>query len=397
VPKPRLRALHVDHGIQARSSEWERHCAIHAAALGVGYQMRKLELIRAPGVNLEAAARHARYAALAEILAPGEVLLTAHHADDQLETVLLRLMRGAGVRGMRGIEAKRRFGPGYLARPLLAVTRQTLRAQAQAERLVWIEDPSNRDIRLDRNYLRAHVLPPLLERWPAAAAQAGRTAQRMLEAEQLLLELAELDAPVALAGEGPVPQAAVLALSPARQRNLLRHLIRLRGLPLPNAVQLGELLARLRVERPDAQTLVRWPGAEARLHRGQLYLMPPLPAHDAQTTGQLHPDRAWVGSAGQLALVPDAGPATLADEWVQAGLLVRFRGGGERLRGAPGRHSESLKHWLQQAGIVPWMRDRIPLLYAGEELVAIGDLWVRSDGTAGPRWRVRWTDHPALS
>jgi tRNA(Ile)-lysidine synthase len=125
--------------------------------------------------------------------------------------------------------------------------------------------------------------------------------------------------------------------------------------------------------------------------------MPPLPAHDAQTTGQLHPDRAWVGSAGQLALVPDAGPATLADAWVQAGLLVRFRGGGERLRGAPGRHSESLKHWLQQAGIVPWMRDRIPLLYAGEELVAIGDLWVRSDGTAGPRWRVRWTDHPALS
>ena len=393
----RLRALHVDHGLHPDSTHWAAACAAYAAALGVGYASRRLSWPAGDRRNTEARAREARYAAFAEWLRPGEVLLTAHHADDQLETVLLRLMRGAGVRGLRGVVPAMPFAAGRLARPLLAFTRQEIETEAAVRGLRWTEDPSNRDTRLDRNHLRARVLPALRERWPDAARHVGTSAARMDEAEGLLVALAALDAPVPLHGSEPLPQGAWLSLPPARQRNLLRHLLRARGLPLPNATQLEELLTRLHVTRPDARTRVAWPGAEARLFRQRLYLLPTLPAWNARAEFGLLPGRPWQGVPGRLELTPATDAAGLPDSWVQGGLRVRFRRGGERLRGAGQRPSEALKHWFQRVGIVPWMRDRTPLLYHGDELVAVADLWQREAQDASTRrWRLVWTEHPPL-
>ena len=165
----------------------------------------------------------------ASCLAPGEWLLTAHHGDDQLETLLLRLMRGTGVRGLRGIIAFGPFGAGELGRPLLDFTRAQLHAQALAWDLSWIEDPSNREPRQDRNYLRLHVLPALLARWPEAAQRATRLAEQMGDAERLLDALAAEDARP-LAAPWHVPHAVLAALEPARQRNLLRYSLRAVGL-----------------------------------------------------------------------------------------------------------------------------------------------------------------------
>jgi tRNA(Ile)-lysidine synthase len=400
----RLRALHVDHGLHADSADWARHCERRAAALGVRYLGVRVEVADRHRSGLEAAAREARYQALARLVEPGEVLLTAHHANDQLETVLLRMLRGSGVRGLRGILGFKVFARGYLARPLLAWPRAELRQVADAWGLKWLEDPSNLDIRHDRNRLRAEVVPPLTRRWPAAPRLLVRLAARMDEAETLLGELAAQDA--GRLGQGPPACRELLELSPARTKNLLRWLIRRAGLPLPSGVQLDELMAALAVTRQDAQPCVSWPGAQARIWRGRLYLGVPLPPASAPRLRiKLARGQGWQGPEGCVELVPageSSGPA-LPDAWLTAGLELRFRVGGERFHPAGHPHSRPLKQWLQEAGVVPWMRDRIPLLWREDRLIAIGDRWVSEQARAAcavragdSRWRVIWSGHPPL-
>ena len=398
TPCPEVRALHVDHGLQPDSRAWEGHCRVAAAALGAGYASLRCPVEPAPGESIEAHARAVRYRALEELLAPGEILLTAHHADDQLETVMLRLLRGTGVRGLRGIAPLQPFGAGFLARPLLGVSRAEILAAARDRGLEWIEDPSNRDTRFDRNYVRAELVPRIAKRWPAAARTVGRAASQMAEAQQILDEAALADAP----GDPDRIDCAVLRdLSPIRRRNVLRHSIVRLGLPMPDTRQMKELIRALDVRRRDAGTRVRWPDGEARIYRDRLYLLEPLPAPSPPGySGEVSLDRPWSGPEGRVRLVSGSEqglPAT----WAEEGFSVRFREGGERFRPMGRPHSRPLKKWLQEAGVPPWLRARIPLLYREDALVAVGDLWIADAAaeSAGnrTRWRVLWTDHPGLS
>jgi len=395
----RVRAAHVDHGLHPQSAAWSAHCASTAAALGAEFVAARVAVDLTAGQGLEAAARDARYRVLGELLAPGEWLLTAHHGDDQLETLLLRLLRGTGVRGLRGIIAFGPFAGGSLGRPLLGFTREQLRAQALAWNLTWLEDPSNQEPRHDRNYLRLHVLPALLARWPSAVQHAERLAEQMGEAEQLLDAVAAEDAR-SLAAPWHLPRAALAALPPARQRNLLRYLLRALGVGTPSARKIDELRAALLEARVGSRALVRWPSGEGRIFREALYLGPPLPPSSP-------PDRAarialradWTGPEGRLAFVPAADTDGLPESWLAEGLTLRFRAGGERFL-PRGRPHHSLKHLFQESGVVPWMRGRVPLLYRADSLVAIGDLWISAavDVAAAdePRWRVQWTQHPPV-
>jgi tRNA(Ile)-lysidine synthase len=396
----RIRAAHVDHGLHPRSGEWSAQCARTAAALGVELSSVRVAVDRASGEGLEAAARAARYRALGELLSPGEWLLTAHHADDQLETLLLRMLRGTGVRGLRGIIAFGPFGPGWLGRPLLDVTREELRAEAASRQLVWLEDPSNAEPRQDRNYLRLAVVPALRARWPAAAHHAERLAEQASDAERLLEAVARDDANV-LAEAWHVPRAALAALEPARQRNLLRYLLRTLGLGAPGARTIERLREALLESHAESRTRVRWPGGEGRVYREALYLLAPLPPPSPRGhAARIAADAPWTGPEGRVELTPaHAGPG-LAQSWIERGLTLRFRGGGERFRPHGREHHHSLKHLFQEAGVVPWMRERVPLLYRGDELAAIGDLWISAaagDALAKePRWCVRWTRDSSL-
>jgi tRNA(Ile)-lysidine synthase len=395
----RIRAVHVDHGLNPRSAEWSEHCARVAAGHGVEFVAARVAVDRESGEGLEAAAREARYAALRDLLVPGEWLLTAHHADDQLETVLLRMLRGTGIRGLRGIIEFAPFGAGWLGRPLLGFTREQLRAEADERRLSWIDDPSNSEPRHDRNYLRLRVLPALRERWPAVAQHAERLAEQASEAEQMLEAVAAEDART-LAAPWHVPRAALAALDPKRQRNLLRHLLREVGLDTPSARKLDELRRALLQAHAESHAHVRWPGGEGRIYRDALHLLAPLPpASPPGFTAQLAAGETWVGPEGRLALEPARDADGLPQSWLERGLTLRFRGGGERFRPRGRDHHHSLKALFQESGVVPWMRDRVPLLYRGDELAAIGDLWLSADVDAAPasepRWRVRWTEHPA--
>ena len=393
-----VRALHVDHALHPDSRAWGSHCRAAAAALGAGFKSLRCPVEAIPGESLEAQARHVRYRALKSLIAPGETLLTAHHADDQLETVMMRLLRGTGVKGLRGIAGVQPFGTGYLARPLLGVTRADILAAAQSLGLDWLEDPSNRDSRFDRNYVRAELLPRITARWPAAARTVGRAASQMAQAQQILDEVARSDT---TGDPGRIECPALRGLSPARRRNLLRHSMVQLGLPVPDTRQMDTLLEALEVRRRDARTQVRWPGGEARVYRDHLYLLEPLPAASPEGySGEVSLARPWRGPEGELRLVTATGPG-LPGNWAEEGFSVQFRRGGERFRPLGRQHSRPLKKWFQEAGVPPWLRARIPLLYREDALVAVGDLWVTAaaGGTdeSRTRWQVRWTDHPPLS
>lgn len=393
----RVRALHVDHGLHAQSAEWAAHCAHVASQLGARCSVARVTVPRTSGRGLEAAARDARYRALADAVQPAEAVLTAHHADDQLETVLLRLARGAGVRGMRGIHELARFGAGWLGRPLLRVPRREMHAQAVEWGLSWLDDPANTDERHDRNYLRRRIVPALVERWPSAPVNAVRLAEQMADAEAILETVAAADASAA-ADPRRVPVAVLRRLDAPRQRNVLRHLVRCLELPAPSAAKLEEL--REAALSGSANVTVQWAGAEARLFREHVYLLPALaPARGSGFSAVLRKRGDWKGPEGTLRFEPVNGGVGLPESWLDAGLTLRFRSGGERFRPFDRERSRALKDWLYDAGIVPWMRDRVPLLYRGDRLVAVADLALGADAVSPPpeqRWRVVWTDHPLL-
>ena len=373
-----LTALHIDHGIHPDSAEWARHCQQVCAGLGVTFRSQRVQLFAVADNGLEAAARHARYAALKQQLAPGEVLLTAHHLDDQAETVLLQLMRGAGVHGLAGIAPVCDFGAGRLARPLLDVSRATLLAYAQRHGLNWIEDDSNSNLRHRRNVIRHRILPQLQEQWPRAAELLARSACHAGEAAGLLDALAAADLNTCERDHATLSVAALRALSRPRLANALRCWLRRQGLSTPSSMHLTELIASIARDPASGHACLSWPGVELWRYRDDLHAAPPLPRPDTgldlpwDMTAPLDaPQFGW-----RLQAVASQGEGLATARLPTKPLHVRLRRGGETCR-LPGRqHRHKLKKLLQANHISPWLRPRMPLLYVGDELAAIADLWV---------------------
>ena len=396
-PRLKVRALHVDHRLQPRSRRWSAHCRRVARALGVPFSVRSARIVRGRGESLEAAARSARYGLLGAALAEGEVLLTAHHADDQLETVLLQLLRGAGVAGLAAMPAVAPLGRGLLVRPLLALRRAELHAWLAPQGLAWIEDDSNTQLHLDRNFLRARVLPVLRERWPAAASTVTRSARHAAEAQRLLDVLGETD--VARAACGAMLSAKVLRRLPLeRRRNALRLWIAAAGVRLPPTSRLDAIATTLLAAREDAQPLVAWEDAVVQRQADLLSLCRAAQPPDAlgELTWHWREASRCVLPApyGTLALQADArGPIDL--DALAPHLTLRARRGGERLRPVRGGPRRALKRLLQEAHVPLERRAHLPLIFAGERLIAAGDLWldesVQADDTRPRRGRLVWS------
>lgn len=266
-----VRAVHINHHLLPQANEWAAHCSSVAAKLDVPLKVVDVNVVQGAGISTEASARDARYRVLEDELQDGELLLTAHHQEDQLETVLLQLLRGAGVTGLSAMPADAPFGRGRHLRPLLDVSRAELEEQVRTSGLTWVEDSSNAALEYDRNYLRHNVIPALRERWPGAAATATRSARHLAEAQSLLDELARIDLASAVEGEALLV-SALQVLTPSRARNLLRFWIREHGFRPPSTVKLQEVLRQMLESRPDAHPRVAWEGAEIHRRRGRLYL-----------------------------------------------------------------------------------------------------------------------------
>lgn len=394
----RVRAVHVNHQLHPDAGRWLAHCEAVARTLRAEFSAQTVQVPHDPDEGVESAARRVRYDALRAMLRPDETLLTAHHADDQLETVLLALLRGSGVAGLAAMPRSRRFGSGWHVRPLLGFSRNELGEWARERNLVWLDDPSNDSTRFDRNYLRAEVVPRLRQRWPSAVHAAVRTAGHLGEAAQLLEELAARDC--ASASVGPcLSVPALAALGPSRRRNLLRYWLHSCGARPPSTRKLAALEHDMLVADEDRLPCVDWDEVEVRRHRGLLYCMPRA-AHRADDVVE------WAWTA-PLALGPLSGLLRaefahgrgLARAKLPPTLRIRARAGGEWLRLPGHAHRRQLKKLLQEANVLPWWRDRLPLLFAGDALVAVADLWISAEFAASEAEegvRIVWEERPRI-
>lgn len=387
----RLRAVHVHHGLQRAADDWEQHCRQECARLGIPFESRRI-VIPPDDRGPEASARDARYDALRGAMRPDEVLVTAHHREDQAETVLIRLLRGSGPSGLSGIRGLSAFAPGLLWRPLLESSRDQIVALARARELRWIEDPHNQDSRYARSFLRGEILPRLRQHWPAADRAIVRSAALVAEADELLRSLAVEDLNALHqerrgSAREALPLTELRALSPARRRNLIRHWVEELGLSRPYLDSLRRLDAELLSADEDMNPVVAWPGAELRRYRDRLWAMPTLePAPTAF-------DQAWDGCS-ILALPAGCGRLVAASEspgQPKGELRVRMPIGVARFRPARGGHIRSLKNLFQERGIPPWVRLRTPALLREGRICWIAGLgW--ADG-AEP-FDLEWRDPP---
>jgi tRNA(Ile)-lysidine synthase len=395
-----VRAVHVDHGLQPVAADFRRACEQLCRRLRVPLNVVSVVVDPSSGESVEAAARDARYLGIARQLESGECLLTAHHAGDQAETVLLQMLRGAGLKGLSAMPMCRAWVRGWHLRPLLNVAQRELREFGEEAGIAAVTDPMNLDIRFDRAYLRSHLWPLIERRWPGAAMALSRTAQHAAEAQELLDQSAAL-AVQKLRDGAALSVAGLRALSDAEQRNTLRYWIAVHAVALPSTARLSEALRQIIAADADHLPAVVWGGHALRRYRDRLYLTTATPPCVGEP-------REWpVASGADLELGCGLGTLQwsrqiggLDPELLPDTLCVRQRRGGETMKAHRRGRTQSLQHLCQSAGVLPWMRDALPLVYAGTELVAVGDLWQDARwcvaaGAAG--FGCVWKDAPVLA
>ena len=374
-----LRALHINHQLQDQAQNWETHCLSLCAKLGIECVSTKVEISRHCG--LENAARQARYREFEATLLIDEELLLGHHRDDQMETLLLRLIRGSGSRGLSGIPRSRVLGASRLLRPLLDIDREELQSYAESEQLNWVEDHSNQDEGFDRNYCRHSLLPLIEERWPGYRQSWSKSVVLASESEALIQELAAIDlGEIVAESESVVSREKLLTLSEPRRRNVLRHWLASLG-----AKELGwNKLRQLSNEvLPGASGQFIAEDFQVVCFRGSVYALDSVELErDVDNTdsdampGLLVAGELMLPGNGRLRICAKHGEGICADKLSK--LSIRFRRGGETCR-LVGRPSKTLKKILSESEIPPWLRSRIPLLYDGEELSYIPGVGVSEE------------------
>jgi tRNA(Ile)-lysidine synthase len=361
--------VHVDHGLDDHSGERARRARAIAESLGTPCHVVTVTVDAQAGP--EAGARQARYAALEQAMRPGDTLLTAHHADDQTETVLLRLIRGAGPAGLGGIRVVRPFGPGWLARPILDWPRSRIEAWLARHELDWVEDPSNALLDFDRNFLRHQIIPRLRERWPGVDRSIRRSARLCRGAEDLAVRTVDDDLDRARRSRDALPIDELVDDSHHYRATVIRSWCIARGIDPPPGRMLDSFLTQIEVAGGDRIPEMRWGNRTLRFWRRSLWLEADAP--EAPTW-----ERHWDGrralelpnDAGCLRLSGSAGPAL--------SLVVRSGQDGERLRPSGNAHHRRCKQLLAEAGVPPWQRVHWPRIWFDGRLVALGSRWLEA-------------------
>jgi tRNA(Ile)-lysidine synthase len=390
-----IEAVHVNHGLQKDAHAWAERCSAYCKTHEIPITILEVDATHAKGESPEAAARDSRYIAIRNMMQEGDILLTAHHSEDQAETVLLQLLRGSGPSGLSAMPMINGFGPGFHVRPLLEHSRSDLAEYAKQNHLEWLEDFSNRDISFDRNYLRHEVIPLLRQRWPALEKTLSRSASHCAEAQLLIEQAARVDLQeMQLDQNGSMSITALADLPPPRARAVIRTWISDAGLTLPDTARLDRVLREMLTAREDRNPMVGWPGVELRRYRERLYLMPTTQELDQTLELEWDGGSALVLPSGLGILHAESAEQGISSHaWERGNITISFRAGGERCRPLGRDNSRSLKNLFQEHGIPPWQRGRIPLVKIDGVLVAVGDIWLcdgfksdSSEPAVGLRW-----------
>lgn len=369
-------AVHIDHQLSPLSSQWSEHCLQVCRQLDIACDSTVVDAKAKNGQSPEAAARAVRYQAFTGLLESGDCLLTAHHQDDQAETLLLQLLRGGGPRGLAAMPKVAALGEGNLIRPLLDLSREKILQYAREQQLRWIDDISNTDPAFDRNFLRLQVIPLLKQRWPAMAKTVSRSAQLCADTIAIIDAVASDDLLHVLEGSAErLSLSRLQSLDRERQHNVVRAWLDRLGLPCPSQKTLHHIWSQVIDADPHATPCLQWPGAEIRRYREHLFAMSSMPTFDHRQRIPWSVEKSIViQGVGRISASPVRGRG-LAKARL-GNVSIGFRQGGERCK-LPKRGGEhSLKNLFQELGIAPWMRERIPLIYADDTLAAVGDLLI---------------------
>lgn len=367
----KLRAIHINHNLSSNAQSWSEHCERICKQYKIDYVEHAVQIDLASGDSLEEEAREKRYEVFASCLRDGDLLLTAHHQDDQAETVLLQLLRGAGLKGLAAMPDIKTFARGFHARPLLGFTRADLRQYANTHQLKWVDDESNHNIKLSRNFIRHEVMPLLQHRWPGAVNTISRSATHCAEAQTLLETFSkEIYDGVKGSCENTLSVEKLLFLEEAKQRLVLRTWINKLGFPLPNHKKIEAIRNDVLTANWDRTPCVMWDEVELRRYRDDLHLMRAMSYYDvnAKFTWNLQQPLSIPG-IGVLRAKKTKDSGLRAD---LENISIRFRQGGEWVN-VPNRGHHTLKNLMQEWSVPPWLRERIPLILIEEKCIgAIG-------------------------
>ncbi len=378
--KPKITAVYVNHGLQAEAEGWGLHCEQVCDDLGIQFLSLNANAKAASGESPEEAARNARYTALKSLLANDDLLLVAQHSEDQLETVLLQLFRGSGLKGLSGMPESMVFGKGRLVRPLLDISEASIIEYAKNQGLQWIEDPSNQQSDYDRNFLRNDIIPLLKQRWSSLDKTVSRSAKHCANAQVLLADLADdLFTTVINHSDNTLCLNRLQSYSLLQQPLIIRQWFQYMGLKMPSQDFVQRILEQVVAARADADPVLSAKGYSIRRYRDKLYCLKPSQKIFAD-------DLIWPSGEALLKIAEDVSFEVVESssgiptkQWLASRITVKFRSGGEtiKLPGRSGHHS--LKNLYQEAGIPPRERLRMPLIYLDDKLAAVGENWISND------------------
>jgi len=392
-----FQAIHIDHGLQQNSKDWVAHCEKVSSQLKVDFLSVEVDAVN-KGDGPEQTARKARYKALLKHTSKQTLVFTAQHQDDQAETLLLQLLRGCGVQGLASMPALDNFGLGFIARPFLQQPQQSIIDYARQNNLSWIDDPSNQDISLDRNYLRHEVIPLIKKRWPAFSSTTSRTARLCAETNDVLETVAEDY--LSKQDEKILEIEKIQSLSDDFQRIILRHWLRQNNIQNPSLKIILEIQKAVIAADIDKTPLVQWADTQIRRYNNKLYLLGILKQPlEGLAANFIEGEYKLPHSLGSLKVTKNLGKGIKAVNWEQSKPEVRFRRGGERIKLFGREGTKKLKSLLHENKVLPWVRDSLPLIFIDNELVAIADLWIAeaflaADDEAG--YCLNW-EHPELT
>lgn len=361
-------AVHINHGVNAQADAWQQHCQQVCDAMNIAYQSFKLNIVDDQQQGFEAAARAARYKAFAELMQPEDILITAHHKDDQAETFLLQAMRGAGVKGLAAMPDKKPFAQGIHARPLLQWSKQDLLKYADKHQLKWIEDDSNNDCAYSRNFIRHKIMPELQKHWPKATTMLAQSAAYTAEAAELLHELAKIDYDQCADTQGQLLVTKLVALSLPRQKNVVQYWLRLQHCSIPSGKVLQRVFDELIPAADDAMPEVSWQGGTVRRYQQKLYAFTKEQPVITSETIQWYWHKPIELNGYQLYTEQSASENNTNQ--LPSSVTVRFRQNGEKVKLAEHSQHKALKNLMQQWQVPTWEREQLALIFAGELLIA---------------------------